>query len=171
MVGTGSIHCWPNNGQWTINDYSSNDLGYLKILEIPKGARHLLIQEFKGTPHILGKRKGEDLVLSNLKNSAHHWKSNFHCFLLQRWRTRTRVTSSSMVKTSSQKPEWWLRRVWCGSTATRRRRSPSRPQVHWSMESCSWSVCQQDKPSPTCWHSTSTESKLEKQLPTYVSAC
>lgn len=29
--------------------------GYLKILEIPKGARHLLIQEFKGTPHILGK--------------------------------------------------------------------------------------------------------------------
>ncbi|KAK5917576.1 hypothetical protein CgunFtcFv8_002414 [Champsocephalus gunnari] len=27
--------------------------GYLKILEIPKGARHLLIQEFRGTPHIL----------------------------------------------------------------------------------------------------------------------
>uniref|UniRef100_A0A8D3DWS7 ADAM metallopeptidase with thrombospondin type 1 motif, 2 n=1 Tax=Scophthalmus maximus TaxID=52904 RepID=A0A8D3DWS7_SCOMX len=26
---------------------------YLKILEIPKGARHLLIQEFKGTPHVL----------------------------------------------------------------------------------------------------------------------
>ena len=31
------------------------DPGYLKILEIPKEARHLLIQEFKGTPHILGK--------------------------------------------------------------------------------------------------------------------
>uniref|UniRef100_A0AAZ3RXC9 ADAM metallopeptidase with thrombospondin type 1 motif, 2 n=1 Tax=Oncorhynchus tshawytscha TaxID=74940 RepID=A0AAZ3RXC9_ONCTS len=27
--------------------------GFLKILEIPRGARHLLIQEFKGTPHIL----------------------------------------------------------------------------------------------------------------------
>lgn len=28
--------------------------GFLKILEIPLGARHLLIREFKGTPHILG---------------------------------------------------------------------------------------------------------------------
>ncbi|KPP78224.1 hypothetical protein Z043_102288 [Scleropages formosus] len=27
--------------------------GFLKILEIPRGARHLLIQEFKGTAHIL----------------------------------------------------------------------------------------------------------------------
>ncbi|XP_015258580.1 PREDICTED: A disintegrin and metalloproteinase with thrombospondin motifs 2-like [Cyprinodon variegatus] len=27
--------------------------GYLKMLEIPKGARHLVIQEFKGTPHVL----------------------------------------------------------------------------------------------------------------------
>nr|XP_015205093.1 PREDICTED: A disintegrin and metalloproteinase with thrombospondin motifs 2 isoform X1 [Lepisosteus oculatus] len=27
--------------------------GFLKILEIPRGARHLLIQEFKGTQHIL----------------------------------------------------------------------------------------------------------------------
>uniref|UniRef100_A0A4W5LXH2 ADAMTS/ADAMTS-like Spacer 1 domain-containing protein n=1 Tax=Hucho hucho TaxID=62062 RepID=A0A4W5LXH2_9TELE len=27
--------------------------GFLKILEIPRGARHLLIQEFKATPHIL----------------------------------------------------------------------------------------------------------------------
>uniref|UniRef100_UPI003AADB998 A disintegrin and metalloproteinase with thrombospondin motifs 2-like n=1 Tax=Centroberyx gerrardi TaxID=166262 RepID=UPI003AADB998 len=32
---------------------STRKQGYLKILEIPKGARHLLIQEFKGTPHIL----------------------------------------------------------------------------------------------------------------------
>ncbi|XP_072231244.1 A disintegrin and metalloproteinase with thrombospondin motifs 2-like [Leuresthes tenuis] len=32
---------------------STKKPGYLKILEIPKGARHLLIQEFKGTPHIL----------------------------------------------------------------------------------------------------------------------
>uniref|UniRef100_A0AAX7VMK8 ADAM metallopeptidase with thrombospondin type 1 motif, 2 n=1 Tax=Astatotilapia calliptera TaxID=8154 RepID=A0AAX7VMK8_ASTCA len=32
---------------------STKKQGYLKILEIPKGARHLLIQEFKGTPHIL----------------------------------------------------------------------------------------------------------------------
>lgn len=32
--------------------------GFLKIMEIPKGARHLLIQELQGTPHILGERKG-----------------------------------------------------------------------------------------------------------------
>ncbi|KAJ4919213.1 hypothetical protein JOQ06_007855 [Pogonophryne albipinna] len=32
---------------------STRKPGYLKILEIPKGARHLLIQEFRGTPHIL----------------------------------------------------------------------------------------------------------------------
>ncbi|XP_046898993.1 LOW QUALITY PROTEIN: A disintegrin and metalloproteinase with thrombospondin motifs 2-like [Hypomesus transpacificus] len=32
---------------------STKKLGYLKILEIPKGARHLLIQESKATPHIL----------------------------------------------------------------------------------------------------------------------
>lgn len=39
---------------WTILAFHA---GYLKILEIPKGARHLLVQEFKGTPHILGKRR------------------------------------------------------------------------------------------------------------------
>ncbi|KAF6740009.1 A disintegrin and metalloproteinase with thrombospondin motifs 2 [Oryzias melastigma] len=32
---------------------STRKQGYLKILEIPKGARHLLIQEFRGTPHVL----------------------------------------------------------------------------------------------------------------------
>ncbi|XP_068600876.1 A disintegrin and metalloproteinase with thrombospondin motifs 2-like [Brachionichthys hirsutus] len=32
---------------------SAKKQGFLKILEIPKGARHLLIQEFKKTPHIL----------------------------------------------------------------------------------------------------------------------
>ncbi|XP_067348055.1 A disintegrin and metalloproteinase with thrombospondin motifs 2-like isoform X2 [Channa argus] len=32
---------------------STKKQGYLKILEIPKGARHLQIQEFKGTPHVL----------------------------------------------------------------------------------------------------------------------
>uniref|UniRef100_A0A3P9KVA9 ADAM metallopeptidase with thrombospondin type 1 motif, 2 n=1 Tax=Oryzias latipes TaxID=8090 RepID=A0A3P9KVA9_ORYLA len=32
---------------------STRTQGYLKILEIPKGARHLLIHEFKGTPHVL----------------------------------------------------------------------------------------------------------------------
>ncbi|XP_051793849.1 A disintegrin and metalloproteinase with thrombospondin motifs 2-like [Acanthochromis polyacanthus] len=32
---------------------STKKQGYLKILEVPKGARHLLIQEFRGTPHIL----------------------------------------------------------------------------------------------------------------------
>ncbi|KAL2095227.1 hypothetical protein ACEWY4_009946 [Coilia grayii] len=32
---------------------STKKEGFLKILEIPLGARHLLIREFKGTPHIL----------------------------------------------------------------------------------------------------------------------
>uniref|UniRef100_A0A674B3R3 ADAM metallopeptidase with thrombospondin type 1 motif, 2a n=1 Tax=Salmo trutta TaxID=8032 RepID=A0A674B3R3_SALTR len=32
---------------------SAKKEGFLKILEIPRGARHLLIQEFKATPHIL----------------------------------------------------------------------------------------------------------------------
>ncbi|KAG7465167.1 hypothetical protein MATL_G00173410 [Megalops atlanticus] len=32
---------------------SAKKQGFLRILEIPRGARHLLIQEFKGTPHIL----------------------------------------------------------------------------------------------------------------------
>ncbi|XP_035846688.1 A disintegrin and metalloproteinase with thrombospondin motifs 2-like isoform X2 [Sander lucioperca] len=32
---------------------STKKQGYLKILEIPKGARHLLVQEFRETPHIL----------------------------------------------------------------------------------------------------------------------
>ncbi|KAJ8337553.1 hypothetical protein SKAU_G00365190 [Synaphobranchus kaupii] len=32
---------------------SAKKQGFLKILEIPRGARHLLIQEFKGTPHII----------------------------------------------------------------------------------------------------------------------
>lgn len=39
--------------------------GYLKILEIPKGARHLLVQEFKGTPHILGKRREVKIISKN----------------------------------------------------------------------------------------------------------
>nr|XP_046266471.1 A disintegrin and metalloproteinase with thrombospondin motifs 2 [Scatophagus argus] len=38
---------------------STKKEGYLKILEIPKGARHLLIQEFKGTPHILAVKNQE----------------------------------------------------------------------------------------------------------------
>ncbi|XP_030602077.1 A disintegrin and metalloproteinase with thrombospondin motifs 2-like isoform X2 [Archocentrus centrarchus] len=38
---------------------STRKPGYLKILEIPKGARHLLIQEFKGTPHILAMKNQE----------------------------------------------------------------------------------------------------------------
>lgn len=47
--------------------------GYLKILEIPKGARHLLIQEFKGTPHVLGKRREvklhEELIQVNISEN------------------------------------------------------------------------------------------------------
>ncbi|XP_040005623.1 A disintegrin and metalloproteinase with thrombospondin motifs 2 isoform X2 [Xiphias gladius] len=38
---------------------STRKQGYLKILDIPKGARHLLIQEFKGTPHILAVKNQE----------------------------------------------------------------------------------------------------------------
>nr|XP_020446583.1 A disintegrin and metalloproteinase with thrombospondin motifs 2-like isoform X2 [Monopterus albus] len=38
---------------------STKKQGYLKILEIPKGARHLLIQEFKGTPHVLALKNQE----------------------------------------------------------------------------------------------------------------
>lgn len=112
-------HCYWSFFCWTvrcylINNYCSHGPGYLKILEIPKGARHLLIQEFKGTPHILGRRREEELVLSNMKNFCSLpfcGKPCFLCFLLQRWRTRRRVTSSSMMKTSSQNPEWWSRRV------------------------------------------------------------
>ncbi|XP_028322105.1 A disintegrin and metalloproteinase with thrombospondin motifs 2-like isoform X2 [Gouania willdenowi] len=32
---------------------STKKAGFLKILELPKGVRHLLVQEFKGTPHAL----------------------------------------------------------------------------------------------------------------------
>ncbi|KAG7237500.1 hypothetical protein INR49_032249 [Caranx melampygus] len=38
---------------------STKKQGYIKILEIPKGARHLLIQEFKGTPHTLAVKNQE----------------------------------------------------------------------------------------------------------------
>uniref|UniRef100_A0A665TKS7 ADAM metallopeptidase with thrombospondin type 1 motif, 2 n=1 Tax=Echeneis naucrates TaxID=173247 RepID=A0A665TKS7_ECHNA len=38
---------------------STKKQGYLKILEIPKGARHLLIQELKGTPHTLAVKNVE----------------------------------------------------------------------------------------------------------------
>ncbi|XP_053296774.1 A disintegrin and metalloproteinase with thrombospondin motifs 2 isoform X1 [Pleuronectes platessa] len=38
---------------------STKKPGYLKILEIPKAARHLLIQEFKRTPHILAVKNQE----------------------------------------------------------------------------------------------------------------
>ncbi|KAM4727217.1 A disintegrin and metalloproteinase with thrombospondin motifs 2-like [Anableps anableps] len=38
---------------------STRKLGYLKMLEIPKGARRLVIQEFKGTPHILAVKNQE----------------------------------------------------------------------------------------------------------------
>ncbi len=30
-------------------------LGVIKVLEVPRGARHLFIQELNGTTHILGK--------------------------------------------------------------------------------------------------------------------
>ncbi|XP_061660006.1 A disintegrin and metalloproteinase with thrombospondin motifs 2-like isoform X2 [Syngnathoides biaculeatus] len=37
----------------------TNKTGYLKILEIPRGARHLLVQEFSRTPHVLAVKNQE----------------------------------------------------------------------------------------------------------------
>lgn len=36
------------------NRCSAFGLGVIKVLEVPRGARHLLIQELNGTSHILG---------------------------------------------------------------------------------------------------------------------
>ncbi|XP_030638921.1 A disintegrin and metalloproteinase with thrombospondin motifs 2 [Chanos chanos] len=45
---------------------STKKPGFLKILEIPRGARHVLIREFKGTPHILVvKNQATDHVFLN----------------------------------------------------------------------------------------------------------
>ncbi|XP_041948018.1 LOW QUALITY PROTEIN: A disintegrin and metalloproteinase with thrombospondin motifs 2 [Alosa sapidissima] len=46
---------------------STKKEGFLKILEIPLGARHLLIREFKGTPHILAVKNQAtgDIFLNN----------------------------------------------------------------------------------------------------------
>ncbi|XP_060792363.1 A disintegrin and metalloproteinase with thrombospondin motifs 2 isoform X2 [Neoarius graeffei] len=45
---------------------STRKPGFLKILEIPRGARHVLIQEFKGSPHILAvKNQATDDVFLN----------------------------------------------------------------------------------------------------------
>uniref|UniRef100_A0AAY4BUK8 ADAM metallopeptidase with thrombospondin type 1 motif 2 n=1 Tax=Denticeps clupeoides TaxID=299321 RepID=A0AAY4BUK8_9TELE len=48
---------------------STKKQGFLKILEIPMGARHLLIREFKGTPHILAvKNQATGQVFLNNEN-------------------------------------------------------------------------------------------------------
>ncbi|XP_051537327.1 A disintegrin and metalloproteinase with thrombospondin motifs 2-like [Myxocyprinus asiaticus] len=45
---------------------STRKPGFLKILEIPRGARHILIREFKGTPHILAvKNQATDNLFLN----------------------------------------------------------------------------------------------------------
>ncbi|KAM6907099.1 A disintegrin and metalloproteinase with thrombospondin motifs 2-like [Xenentodon cancila] len=46
---------------------STKKQGFLKIVEIPKGARHLLIQEFKGSPHVVAIKNQETdhLFLNN----------------------------------------------------------------------------------------------------------
>ncbi|XP_058271022.1 A disintegrin and metalloproteinase with thrombospondin motifs 2 isoform X2 [Hemibagrus wyckioides] len=45
---------------------STRKPGFLKILEIPRGARHVLIQEFKGSPHILAvKNQATDKLFLN----------------------------------------------------------------------------------------------------------
>ncbi|KAI4873523.1 hypothetical protein NFI96_011354 [Prochilodus magdalenae] len=45
---------------------STKKQGFLKILEIPRGARHVFIREFKGTPHILAvKNQATDHLFLN----------------------------------------------------------------------------------------------------------
>uniref|UniRef100_A0A8B9HV82 ADAM metallopeptidase with thrombospondin type 1 motif, 2 n=1 Tax=Astyanax mexicanus TaxID=7994 RepID=A0A8B9HV82_ASTMX len=45
---------------------STKKPGFLKILEIPRGARHVMIREFKGTPHILAvKNQATDHLFLN----------------------------------------------------------------------------------------------------------
>uniref|UniRef100_A0A8C2E436 ADAM metallopeptidase with thrombospondin type 1 motif, 2 n=1 Tax=Cyprinus carpio TaxID=7962 RepID=A0A8C2E436_CYPCA len=45
---------------------STRKPGFLKILEIPRGARHIQIREFKGTPHILAvKNQATDHIFMN----------------------------------------------------------------------------------------------------------
>ncbi|KAG5844207.1 hypothetical protein ANANG_G00159780 [Anguilla anguilla] len=47
---------------------SARKQGFLKILEVPKGARHLVVQEFKGTEHILAlKNEATGHVFLNAK--------------------------------------------------------------------------------------------------------
>ncbi|KAJ8405496.1 hypothetical protein AAFF_G00319690 [Aldrovandia affinis] len=50
ICGGDNSNCKIVKGNFT---RSAKKQGFLKILEIPRGARHLLIQEFKGTPHIV----------------------------------------------------------------------------------------------------------------------
>ncbi|XP_059207613.1 A disintegrin and metalloproteinase with thrombospondin motifs 2-like [Centropristis striata] len=50
VCGGDNSSCQVIKGNFT---RSTKKQGYLKILEIPKGSRHLLIQEFKGTPNVL----------------------------------------------------------------------------------------------------------------------
>ncbi|KAM9332791.1 A disintegrin and metalloproteinase with thrombospondin motifs 2-like [Pholidichthys leucotaenia] len=53
VCGGGNSSCKIIKGNFT---RSTKKQGYLKILEIPKGARHLQVQELKGTLHILALR-------------------------------------------------------------------------------------------------------------------
>lgn len=87
-----------------------NTLGFLKILEIPRGARHILIQEFKGSPHILGKQlhlndsflKTLLLLAQEFKCLASHsllligssWHWKLHSFQLA-WEVSRRLESNA----------------------------------------------------------------------------
>ncbi|XP_040907946.1 A disintegrin and metalloproteinase with thrombospondin motifs 2-like [Toxotes jaculatrix] len=64
VCGGDNSNCKIIKGNFT---RSTKKQGYLKILDIPKGARHLLIQEFKGTPHVLAVKNQETghLFLNN----------------------------------------------------------------------------------------------------------
>lgn len=43
-------------------------IGVIKVLEIPKGARHLLIQELNGTANILGNLNRMNLKRTSCRN-------------------------------------------------------------------------------------------------------
>ncbi|XP_056586848.1 A disintegrin and metalloproteinase with thrombospondin motifs 2 [Triplophysa dalaica] len=63
VCGGGNSTCKIVKGNFT---RSTRKPGFLKILEIPRGARHIIIREFKGTPHILAvKNQATDHLFLN----------------------------------------------------------------------------------------------------------
>lgn len=58
-VGAVRMQCWTNHSVAFVFSASSNIRytckGYLKMFDIPPGARHVLVQEDEASPHVLGK--------------------------------------------------------------------------------------------------------------------